>query len=263
LERTTPRPVQVPPIHPNLSLRQARSSRQKETHVTYLRAHRRWAYATGTVLLIGTGAVGAALASGNDGPSPTHAHTVEEALDDHGRVHLPEWRQELNAETVQCFRSVQDGPPQLIVRTKASEFPMSELLTRERLVDECAGGTDAARQVGGFDRDGASTCVSRSAARVSAVVLGGDCGDLITMTDDDLRRLNELRAVEVAMLAVPSATECPTVTEATEWARLQLTEADVEASVSVMDEGDQACYRPVAYWDDAQVLVQALGFQPE
>ncbi len=65
------------------------------------------------------------------------------------------------------------------------------------------------------------------------------------------------------MLAVPSATECPTLAEATEWARRQLTEANVEASVSVMDEGDRACYRPVAYWDDAQVLVQALGFQPE
>jgi hypothetical protein len=232
-------------------------------HVSHLRAHRRWAYATGTALLIGTGAAGAAFASGNDGPSPRHAHSVEHALDDHGAIHAPGWRQELDAETVQCFRSTNDGPPQLIVRTKASEFPIEELLTRERLVDECALGTDAARQIGGFDPAGASTCVSRSAVRVAAVVLGGDCGELAKMTDDDLRRLNELRAVEVAMLAIPSATECPTIAEATKWARHQLIEADVQASVSVMDEGDRACYRPVAYWDDAQVLVQALGFQPE
>lgn len=160
--------------------------------MSYLRAHRRWAYATGTALFIGTGAAGAALAAGNHGPSPTRAHSVEHTLDDHRAVHLPDWRQELNAETVQCFRATKDGPPQLIVRTKASEFPIEEVLTRERLVEECASGTDAARQVGGFDSDGASTCVSRSAVRVAAVVLGGGCGDLTKMTDHDLRRLNEL-----------------------------------------------------------------------
>lgn len=132
-------------------------------HVSDHRAHRRWALATGAVLLIGGIGAGTAVAVSDHGPSPHAAREVEDGLPGDG-VHLPGWRQELSAETVQCFVARDDGPPQLLIRTQAS-------------------------------------------------------------------------------------------------AEEQLREAELTPSVSVMDEG-RACYRPVAYWDDAEVLVQALGPQP-
>jgi hypothetical protein len=233
-------------------------------HVSYLRAHRRWALATGSALLIGGVAAGAAVAVDDDSPKPQDALAVEQALTPpDGEIHLPGWRQELSAESVQCFVGMDEGPPRLLVRTQASEFPLEELLTRERLVDECASGNDAARQGQGLDTEGASTCVSRSSGRTAVVILSGSCGELSRLTDDDLARLNRLRALETAMLAVPSALGCPTQDQATQWAEDRLAEFDVAASVSLMDEGDRACYRPVAYWDNTEVLVQALGLQPK
>lgn len=214
---------------------------------------------------------GIAAALGLTGPDPQQAARVVGDHEQASTVHLDGWRPSLRAEQVSCLAPDADGRGGADrAETPASELPLADPLTRELLVEECASGNDMARDRGGLPREGASVCVyERGSYPHPAVALAGaGCADLglgaRPITDADLEEINRMRAVEVAVLAVPG--DCPTAAEARVWAEERLAEAGRDLPVRVFDEGPGLCYRGVVYWYDGPwapgVTVQVHGDQP-
>ena len=217
------------------------------------------------VAALASGGVAAATTIGLGQPDPEQSARVIRSHEEQATVHLDGWRPSLGAESVDCL-----GPatgkltdPEVGIGTQASEFPLEEQLSTEILINECATRNDWARSEGGFDPGKARVCVRDGAYPLALVALEGlSCTEAGTgvkaMTAEDLDQLNRMRALEVAVLAVPE--KCPTAGEAKDWARARLAEAGQDLAVRVLNEGD-ACYRGVVHWEPGEVLVQALGDQ--
>lgn len=214
---------------------------------------------------------GVAAAFGLTLPDPEQAAKVVDDHEQASTVHLDGWRPSLRAEQVSCVAPDAHGASGAAwTETPASEFPLADPLTRELLVEECASGNDMARNRGGFAQADASVCVYERGSYPHPVVTlaGRGCADLAVeatpITDADLEEINRMRAVEVAVLAVPG--DCPTAAEARAWAEDHLAEAGRDLPVRVFDEGPEPCYRGVIYWYDGPwapgVTVQVHGDQP-
>lgn len=178
----------------------------------------------------------------------------------------PGWRQRLRAEKVECVAGENRSDLEHLIETWASDFPLEDTLTRSHLVDECLSGNDRVHAPEHTASE-ASVCVGNARYPKAVVVADGvPCSDpvvgLEALSDEDLRELNRLRAIEVSLLAMPEHDECPTASEAEEWAQERLSDLGVDLRVRVFPEGE-ACYRPVTYWQQDEVIVQGLGPQPE
>lgn len=212
-------------------------------------------------LVVTTAAAAAAVGLG--GPDPQQAATVVDQNVEAAQVHLDGWRPELRSESVACVGT--DSPrltdPRAGGQTTASEFPLTDPLTAERLIDECTGGTDEARLAGGHDPARATVCMRDTGALLPVVALDGQTceqtgDDIRPASDADFARLNEMRGFEVAVLANPDG--CPTEDEAIEWARRQVDARGESLVVTTEpDSGGALCYGASVYWEWNQVLVGA------
>lgn len=247
-------------------------------------------------VLVSAGTVAAAVTMSR--PDPKQSAQVEDDFSSDAKIHLEGWRPELSAEDVVClFPETEKG-----LDTSASEFPLKQRLTSEELARECTEGNDWASKlaqdgVGPFSVDTATLCISEEGAYPKAVVgVGGiDCsttpvedflldeqGDVVVdengnpvlkyiqaraMTPDDLKELNSMRAIEVAVLAVPSEDGCPTSEQATEWAEARLKEFGVSGLDIRSSGGGDGCYRGRISWntgfssDTGEVWIDVAGNQ--
>ena len=223
-------------------------------------------------------------------PDSKQSAQVEDDFSSVATLHLDGWRPELDAESVWCLFPETEGP----LDTYAAEFPLDEPLTPARLARECTVGNDWAQKltqdgVGPFAVSTATICVTEEGTYPKAVVgVGGiDCAstpirklvpdvdapvygytDARTMTTEDLEQLNFMRAVEVAVLAVPADDRCPSSEQATEWARARLEEYGIkDLEVRKLGEGE-GCYRGRISWntgfssDTGEVRIDLAGNQP-
>ena len=239
-------------------------------------------------VLASAGAVAAGVAMSR--PDPQQSAQVERDFSSQAEVHLTGWRPELDAESVWCLFPETEGP----LDTYAAEFPLDEPLTPARLARECTEGNDWAQKltqdgVGPFAVSTATICVTEEGTYPKTVIgVGGiDCAstpirelvpdvdapvykytDARTMTTEDLEQLNFMRAVEVAVLAVPADDQCPSSEQATEWARARLEEYGIkDLQVRKLGEGE-GCYRGRISWntgfssDTGEVRIDVAGNQP-
>lgn len=73
-------------------------------------------------------------------PDPESVQAVKTEGEQHADVHLEGWRPVLNAESVRCI-----FPDGRAIDTFASDFPLDQPLTVDRLIEECTTGNDLAR----------------------------------------------------------------------------------------------------------------------
>ena len=218
--------------------------------------------AVGAAVVLGVTTAAAATVMNRSQPDPEQAAQVNEnTAVEAQEIHLPGWRQELDAENVTCAYATPDPSDptmSLTVDSTASEFPLEERLTAQHLADECASGTDGAQA--GTPAEAPTVCVTEGTVpRPTVLVAGGTCedfagsavveGDLVPLTDAHLDEINRLRAIEVAILAVPNDDACPSFDEAEEWAESQIEHADVDLQLT--DEAPEPgnCYWPYVYWE--------------
>lgn len=209
-------------------------------------------------VLVSAGAVAAAVTLSR--PDPQQAAQVENDFTQQATVHLDGWRPELDAEKVLCVFP----EPLESLETSASEFPLRQRLTSKDLALECAEGNDVARNKGPFPFDSSTVCVIDEGAYPKAIVgVGGvECPPPArAMTPTDLDELNRMRAIEVAILAVPSDDGCPTKEHATEWAEARSAEYEV-TDLEVQSSGSDGCFRGLVYWEPGHILIQTAGNQP-
>lgn len=213
---------------------------------------------------ISGGAVAAAGVLRSDSPDPGRAAVIAEGFAKQAAaMHGPGWRPELGAERVTCAPSgAEAATPSKLTIVWASQFPIVERLTADRIVQSCAS------QAGGGSTPAPAAptaCVPRQ-GRPLAVVLGdgSSCADaalpLRTITGGDLTELNHLRAVDVAVLGETDVS-CPTMAQARTWARDRLREAGEGIHLTDTDEGP-GCYRTMIDWFTGTALVQRFGDQP-
>ncbi len=219
-----------------------------------------------TVVGFGAAAAAAFIVT-RDRPNPRESAAVNSAIGSASPAagaHLAGWRPELSAERVRCVL------PGGTVDTVASEFPLQGLLTRERIATECATGNDVARSAGALPASSAMLCATASSDFYPMPVVhfdGSACSvhpGLRDLTDTDLATLNRLRAFDVAFLAVPSSSDCPTVDQATEWTKARMREYGGGLTLQVVDTdaaGD-ACYRATVDWERRTVFVAAMQVPP-
>jgi len=234
-----------------------------ETHDAPIRGRRPSRRLTGglvaAAVLATSGAAAAAIGFG--GPDPEQAAQVIENNTEEAKVHLDGWRPVLRSEFVACI-----GPdsnkltdPRETGTTPASEFPLEDNLTAALLIEECASGNDWARNQGGYDQQQATACVRDGDFLLAVVALEGlDCADtghgVRPITDDDLARLNEMRALEVAVLANPD--QCPTLDEAVDWTRARVEEHGEQLNVRGVAGSNSGCYGSTTYWERGEVIVE-------
>lgn len=225
---------------------------------------RRRRAALGAIAIIATAGVATAAAAAvinRDRPDPVQAEAVNRELGSDspaGAVHTEGWRPELSAETVECVLT--GGTTQ----TFASEFPIEQQLTEQHLVDECTSGNDLVRS-GMSGEPTAPVLCAKEGDYPQPVVLanGATCAstsNLRTLTAADMNDLNQRRAFDVSILAVPSDHGCPTLEEAAAWAKRQVNDSGYHLTIDTRSEG-RACYRGVTDWARRIILVQALGPQ--
>lgn len=212
--------------------------------------------------VLATGGIAAAGAFG--GPDAEQAAQVIENSEDAAVVHLEGWRPALRAESVACIDSGRSAltDPRESGNTSASEFPLEEMLTVERLVEECTAGTDWARVNGGFDPEQATTCVRDGNYPLAVVALDGlSCAeagtDVRSITQDDLATLNRMRALEVAILANPD--ECPSMDSAVQWAETQVEAHGEPLAVRANDDNGDGCFGGMTYWEHGEVWVETVS----
>lgn len=211
-------------------------------------------------VLASAGTVAAAVTMNR--PDSQQSAQVQDDFSEQATVHLGGWRPELQAERVMCLfpDSRHD------IETSASEFPLKQRMTTQDLARECAQGNDSARTVGPFPVNTATVCVSDEGTYPKAVVgvSGVDCSTTARpITSDDLDQLNRMRAIEVAVLAVPSEDGCPTSEQASEWAKARLEEYAVAGLEIRSSSGwwGKGCYRGMIYWEIDQVRIDVNGNQ--
>lgn len=228
--------------------------------------------AAAVILVTGTAAAATSLFSG---PDPEQAQQViAQRPEPVAEVYDGTWRPTLRAEAVACLDTAPDVPADSarMGTTWASEFPLNEQLTAEHLITECAVGNDWARSQGGFDPSAATACVHvreypHGVIPFAIVALDNlrceDIGsDVRPINDSDLARLNQMRGVEVAILATPD--DCPTGDQVATWA-IDQTKAwgeslDVTGDISPDDGLATGCFGSYVDWEQGRVFVEQVTF---
>lgn len=216
-------------------------------------------------LVVATAGVAAA-ASTLQQPDPEQAATVEDVYSPLvGTVHPLGWRPDLQAEVTNCLLPGSDAFVQeMLAGRPASGFPLQEALTREHLAATCTDD-DAYASEHGYTAADATVCIADLGQYIQPTVVidGTDCAEaspeLRPLTDQDLATLNEMRAIEVALLAVPSETGCPTLDGAHQWVQQNLTQLGLDLTVIETDEGPDSCYRGITNWTLGQVWIEPVG----
>lgn len=204
------------------------------------------------------------------GPDPEQvARVMEDFAPMVGTVHPMGWRIDLQAEQAKCLLPGADAFVQeMLVGGPASNFPLQESLTASHLAIACTDDNNYASENGYTSAD-ATVCVSYAGRYpVPTVVIdGSECAsagdDLRPITDEDLAELNHMRAVEVALLAVPSDAGCPTFSQARDWVNQQISQLGIDVTVVESDEGTGVCYRGSVVWEIDQVFITSIGPGPQ
>lgn len=200
------------------------------------------------------------------GPDPQQSkQVVDKVPNPVAERYLDGWRPTLRSESVACIGTNSDKltDDRETGTTSASEFPLADNLTAELLIKECTSGNDEARLQGGFDPAQASACVRDGDYLLAVVALEGltcaETGDNVRpIRDSDLVKLNEMRAFEVSVLAIPQ--QCPTLEQATKWARKQVALRDEDLKVREVAGDPAGCFGGTTYWDLGQVIVEQTSF---
>ncbi|HYI60640.1 MAG TPA: hypothetical protein VEW93_02415 [Acidimicrobiales bacterium] len=205
-------------------------------------------------------------------PGAADAAAVTEALGDEV-IFAEGGRSSLDAELVRCLVPEHAAPlseagpvtrGSVVIGTYALEPAFGEAMTARHLAQACL---DQATQGTDLGLDDAELCRPGGDAfpRPSVILDGPACAELgagVRPLDvDGLVRLNEARAAEVGILAVPADDGCPTLEAARSWAEDHLDGLLAGATIDVTDEG-AGCYRPSVAWDHDTVTVAAVGRQP-
>jgi hypothetical protein len=191
-------------------------------------------------------------------PDPKKAARFEQQHASGGAALLP-GRPPLDAEHVVCDYEHVGRTPGLVY-TFASDFPLVEPLTEQRIFDECRTGTDAVR-----------TAPVRTPGVLCAVIPPGErlfvpvvafgfatCKEasLVPVPPTLLNERNQMRQAEIEIRAVGS--KCPTVAAAQAWVRAQVatTGADLRIlEAEVYPEGQ--CWLPQVSWGRGEVRITA------
>jgi hypothetical protein len=204
------------------------------------------------------------------GPDPEQAaQVVDDFSPAIGTIHPLGWRPDLQAEQTNCLLPGADAFVQEMLGGRpAYDFPLDEPLTEHHLAVACTED-DAYASENGYTAATATVCVSDTGRHPEPTVVidGSACAsvgrDLRPITDQDLAELNQMRAVEVAFLAVPSESECPTFIEARAWVNQQNSQFGTDLIVVELDEGSGVCYRGSVVWVNDEVLVTSVGPGPQ
>lgn len=204
------------------------------------------------VLLIGGGAAAAVgFAIDRD-----QAQRVADDFASEADIHLDGWRPPLDAENVTCTESSSG----VWSETYASDFRLHEPLTEEALIAECRTGSDM-----GFSQEDtpAVACSRGSAYPELLVVIGGNhCpNDAARLTETTLRRVNELRAVEVAVLTAAES-QCPTFNQAVTAAESVFAQFNETIAIRSFDDPRPGCWRAVLRWHERLAIPLRIGNQP-
>jgi hypothetical protein len=191
-------------------------------------------------------------------PDPKKAARFEQQHASGSAALLP-GRPPLDAEHLVCDYQHVGRTPSLLY-TFASEFPLVEPLTEQRLFDECRTGTDAVRTAP-VRTPGVLCAVIPPGERrfVPAVAFGfATCNEasLEPAPPTLLNERNQMRQTEIAIRAVGS--KCPTVAAAQAWVRTQVatTGADLRIlDTEVYPEGH--CWLPQVSWGRGEVRITA------
>ena len=201
-------------------------------------------------------------------PDPEQAAVVDEVFDPmRGEIHPLDWRPDLQAEQTKCLLPGADEFVQERLASIASNFPLEERLTVEHLATACTDGNAYASE-NGYTAAGAEVCVDDGGRYVDPTVVidGTDCAlaspDLRPITEQDLADLNEMRAIEVALLAVPSENGCPTFDDARQWVTSQVDQLALSLNIVEGDQGSDVCYRGTVTWSLDQVNIESVGPAP-
>lgn len=201
-------------------------------------------------------------------PTEADAAVVQRALGNE-EIFLAGARIPLDAELISCVyprgsgMTLDPGSVGFAMDLPASDGALAGALTTEHMAVACTGGGVVSPVE--LRAEEAVVCATDGAwvPEVTVLLDGRSCAevDARPIDDGDLAVINQARAVEVRLLAVPSDDGCVTMEMATEWARTHSEGLPTELVVRSFDEGEPACYRPVTYWARGEILVQALGPQ--
>lgn len=115
-----------------------------------------------------------AVAGGLFDPDPQDVQGILDGAEGAADAHGPGWRPTLDSEAVLCAYDSGDGASS----TFASEFPLDEPLTVDRIVAECRTGSDAARVSGAPDDltlcEGVQTRAAIQEQLASGEIVSGD-----------------------------------------------------------------------------------------
>jgi hypothetical protein len=211
-----------------------------------------------TTVVLGLGG-GAAFAWSQLAPDAQDVATVARHYRSSAGVHRPGWRPELDAERVVCdYRGL--GLATTSTYSYASEFPLTQPLTQERLVDECRSRTDATTGTGSITQPAALCAVTPPGERLAVPVVTfgtAECTAPLTIAPASLLvERNRLRRAETAIRAVPET--CPTPVEARRWVDEQVSESGETLRVlPVETHPGGRCYLPFVHWGRGQVEIIA------
>jgi len=199
---------------------------------------------------------GGAVASGVFDPDPKDVAVVQEQGKAAADVHLPGWRPELNAETIDCVF----GPGESdVVRTPVSEGPLDQALRADDMIKECSTYTDASR----FDAGKAELCTGPSGgdgrSPMPVVLLrGGPCGKAGYKPADAaelLAGVNHRREVEIGLLAAVPPGTCVGRDEAERRARERVAATGEPLTVTVMADEGRCWEVNTVFWETDEILV--------
>lgn len=224
---------------------------------------RRWSRRASIGFAVGALVVGAGTAAATvfvlDQPDPAQVDQVNAQIGSEspaGEAHFDGWRPELMSESVEC----RYGGDALVA--SASDFPLENRMAAENLVEACAS---AAAETGRTQRADELLCVRDGLAPQPVVLADGstceDNPDLRAARTEDLDALNQQRAIDVALLAVPSETGCPTLQEALDWTTNLIAERDLDLEVRVMET--PGCFRATTEWSQGVTTVWPAGSAAE
>ncbi|MBA3372867.1 MAG: hypothetical protein M3493_13995 [Actinomycetota bacterium] len=202
--------------------------------------------AVATVMMLGAGG---AFAAGVFSPDPVDVEAVTRQGDAAADVHLDGWRLELDAETVRC-----DYGQGEVIETWAAQGSLSQPLSIDHLVDECATGTDMAT----LDAASAVVCSAPRGNYLLPVVLNG--GNCVTRGYDPvdeatlLAHVNHLREVEIAIRGITRHNECLVAADAERLVveRAEASGEDLDVQVS---SDDGPCFAATVSWETQQILI--------
>jgi hypothetical protein len=146
------------------------------------------------------------------------------------------------------------------------DLPLSDDLTRDLLIQACLDGYD--HDQSGARADG-ELCVRGGAFPRPVVAIEWTCAEVAAVrpaSADDVAKLNAMRAIEVALMADPTA--CPTEEDTVAWTERILREQQLDLQVHVHNEphvehGSSEVSPPVVCplltrvdWDEGVVYVE-------